>query len=92
MRGGRRVDVMSMLVKGDQEILLLKEHPRGHCLGTSQEVACTLIQRLRRLKKILLETSDDESADDETYKMSPVPPFENSSEDDIESIESELKR
>jgi hypothetical protein len=29
MRGGRRVDVMSTLVKGDQEILHLKEHPRG---------------------------------------------------------------
>jgi hypothetical protein len=39
-----------------------------------------------------IETSDDESADDETYKMSPVPPFENSSEDDVESIESELRR
>jgi hypothetical protein len=30
--------------------------------------------------------------DDETYKMSPVPPSENSSEDDVESIESELRR
>jgi hypothetical protein len=39
-----------------------------------------------------METSDDESADDETYKMSPVPPSENSSEDDVESIESELRR
>jgi hypothetical protein len=35
MRGGRRVDVMSTLVKGDQEILHLKEHPRGQCLGRS---------------------------------------------------------
>jgi hypothetical protein len=26
-----------------------------------------------------METSDDESADDEIYKMSPVPPSENSS-------------
>jgi hypothetical protein len=40
----------------------------------------------------LMETSDDESVDDETYKMSLVPPSENSSEDDIESIESELRR
>jgi hypothetical protein len=39
-----------------------------------------------------METSDDESANDETYKMSPVPPSENSSEDDVESIESELRR
>jgi hypothetical protein len=30
--------------EGDQEILHLKEHPRGQCLGTSQEVACTLIR------------------------------------------------
>jgi hypothetical protein len=35
VRGGRRVDMMSTLVKGDQEILHLKEHPRGQCLGTS---------------------------------------------------------
>jgi hypothetical protein len=39
-----------------------------------------------------METSDDESADDKTYKMSPVPPYENSFEDDVESIESELRR
>jgi hypothetical protein len=39
-----------------------------------------------------METSDDESADDETYEMSLVRPSENSSEDDIESIESELRR
>jgi hypothetical protein len=88
MRGGRRVDVMLTLVNGDQEILHLKEHPRGQCLGTSQEVTCTLIWRLRRLK----ETSDDDSADEKTYKMSPVPPSENSSEDNVESIESELRR
>jgi hypothetical protein len=30
--------------------------------------------------------------DDETYKMSSVPPSKNSSEDDVESIESELRR
>jgi hypothetical protein len=39
-----------------------------------------------------METSDDEYADDETYKMSPVPSSKNSSEDDIESIKSELRR
>jgi hypothetical protein len=39
-----------------------------------------------------METSDDESTDDETYKMSPVLPSENSSDDDVESIESELRR
>jgi hypothetical protein len=39
-----------------------------------------------------MKTSDDESADDETYKMYPIPPSKNSSEDDVESIESELRR
>jgi hypothetical protein len=39
-----------------------------------------------------METSDDEFADDETYKMSLVPLSGNNSEDDVESIESELRR
>jgi hypothetical protein len=39
-----------------------------------------------------METSDDESTNDETYKMSLVPPSINSSEDDVESIESELRK
>jgi hypothetical protein len=39
-----------------------------------------------------MEASDDESADDETYHMSLVPPSENSTEDDVESVESELRR
>jgi hypothetical protein len=39
-----------------------------------------------------METSDDESVNDKTYKMSLVPPSKNSSEDDVESIESELRR
>jgi hypothetical protein len=39
-----------------------------------------------------METNDDESANDKTYKMSPVPPSENSSKDDVESIENELSR
>jgi hypothetical protein len=39
-----------------------------------------------------METSDDEFTDDETYKMSPVPPSENSSEDNVKSIKSELRR
>jgi hypothetical protein len=37
MRGGGRVDVMSTLVKEDQEILHLEEHPREQFIGTSQE-------------------------------------------------------
>jgi hypothetical protein len=47
---------------------------------------------IEEVEEDLMETSDDESVDDETYKMSLVPPSENSSEDDIESIESELRR
>jgi hypothetical protein len=47
---------------------------------------------IEEVEKDPMETSDDESADDETYKMSPVPPSENSSEDDVESIDSELRR
>jgi hypothetical protein len=47
---------------------------------------------IEEVEKDPMETSDDESADDETYKMSPVPPSENCSEDDVESIDSELRR
>jgi hypothetical protein len=39
-----------------------------------------------------METSDDESVDDEIYKISPIPPSKNSSKDDVESIKSELER
>jgi hypothetical protein len=39
-----------------------------------------------------METSDDESVDDETYKMSPVPPSENSVEEDVESSDSGLRQ
>jgi hypothetical protein len=38
-----------------------------------------------------METSDDVSAEDETYRMSPVPPSENSAEDEIESGESGVR-
>jgi hypothetical protein len=38
-----------------------------------------------------METSDDELADAETYRMSLIPLSENSIEDDVESIESELR-
>jgi hypothetical protein len=39
-----------------------------------------------------METNNDEIADDETYRMSPVPPSENNAEDDVESVESELRK
>jgi hypothetical protein len=37
------------------------------------------------------ETSDDESAEDETYKMSPMPQSENSAKDEIESNDSGVR-
>jgi hypothetical protein len=85
MRGGRRVDVMSTRVKEVQGTL--QEQPRRQCIGTSQENVCTLIQR-EEVEEDLIETSDDESAKDETYKMSPMPQSENSAEDEIEGNES----
>jgi hypothetical protein len=39
-----------------------------------------------------METSDDESAEDKTYKMSPMPGSENSAEEDVESNSSEERR
>jgi hypothetical protein len=48
--------------------------------------------KIEEVEEDPMETSDDEAVDDETYKMSPVAPCENSSEDDVEIIESELRR
>jgi hypothetical protein len=38
-----------------------------------------------------MDTSDDESAEDETYRMSLVPPSENSTEDEIERNDSGVR-
>jgi hypothetical protein len=38
-----------------------------------------------------MDTSDDESIEDETYSMSPVPPSENNVEDEIESNDSRVR-
>jgi hypothetical protein len=62
---------------------VLRDFPRG-CMHIDMEI--------EEVEGDPMETSDDESTDDETYKMSPVPPSKNSSEDDVESIESELRR
>jgi hypothetical protein len=62
---------------------VLRDFPRG-CMHIDTEI--------EEVEEDPMETSDDESADDETYKMSLVPPSENSFEDDVESIESELRR
>jgi hypothetical protein len=42
LRGGRKVDVMLTLVKEDLEIVHLEDNPKGQCIGTSQEVTCTM--------------------------------------------------
>jgi hypothetical protein len=63
--------------------IVLRGFPRGHMHIDTE---------IEEVEEDPMETSDDESADDETYKMSPVPPSKNSSEDDVESIESELRR
>jgi hypothetical protein len=47
---------------------------------------------IEEVEEDLTETSDDESPSDETYKMSPVPPSENSNEDDDESNDSGVKQ
>jgi hypothetical protein len=47
---------------------------------------------IKEVEEDPVETSDDESTDDEIYKLSLVPPSKNSFEDDVESIESELRR
>jgi hypothetical protein len=51
MRVGRRVDVMLTWVKEDHAILHLQEHPRGQFIETSQEVAYTLIYKLKKRKR-----------------------------------------
>jgi hypothetical protein len=38
-----------------------------------------------------MDISDDESVEDETYRMSPVPPYENNAEDEIESDDSRVR-
>jgi hypothetical protein len=62
---------------------VLRDFPRG-CMHIDTQI--------EEVEEDSMETSDDEFVDDETYKMSLVPPSENSSEDDVESIESELRR
>jgi hypothetical protein len=62
---------------------VLRDFPRGRMHIDTE---------IEEVEEDPMETSDDESADDETCKMSPIPPSENSSEDDVESIESELRR
>jgi hypothetical protein len=62
---------------------MLRDFPRGRMHIDTE---------IEEVEEDPMETSDDESADDETYKLSLVPPSKNSSEDDVESIESELRR
>jgi hypothetical protein len=62
---------------------VLRDFPRGHMHIDMEN---------EEVEEDPMETSDDESADDETYKMSLVPPYENNSENNVGSIESELRR
>jgi hypothetical protein len=62
---------------------VLRDFSRGHMHIDTE---------IEEVEEDPMETSDDEYADDETYKMSLVPSSKNSSEDDIESIKSELRR
>jgi hypothetical protein len=62
---------------------MLRDFPRGRM---------HIDMDIEEVEEDPMKTSDDESADDETYKMSSVPSSENSSEDDVESIDSELRR
>jgi hypothetical protein len=53
-----------------------RDHPRGHLhIDTEIEV----------IEEDPMETSDDESVEDKTYRMSLMPPSENSAEEDDES-------
>jgi hypothetical protein len=69
--------------RGTSKGTVLRDFPRGRMHIDTE---------IEEVEEDPMETSDDESIDDETCKMSPVPPSENSSEDDVESIESELRR
>jgi hypothetical protein len=69
--------------QGTSKRTVLRDFPRGRMHIDTE---------IEEVEEDPMETSDDESTDDETYKMSLVPPSENSSEDDVESIESELRR
>jgi hypothetical protein len=61
---------------------VLRDFPRGR-MHINMEI--------EEVEEDPMETSDNESTDDETYKISLVPPSEKSPEDDVESIESELR-
>jgi hypothetical protein len=63
--------------------IVLRDFPRGRM---------HIDMEIEEVEEDPMETSDDESADDETYKIYLIPPSENSSKDDVESIESELRR
>ena len=62
---------------------VLRDFPRGRM---------HIDMEIEEVEEDPMETSDNESTDDETYKISLVPPSEKSPEDDVESIESELRR
>jgi hypothetical protein len=57
-----------------------RDFPRGH-MHNDMEI----------VEEDPMKTSDYESADDETYRMSPVPPSKNNVDDDVKSNDSGLR-
>jgi hypothetical protein len=87
MRGGRRVEAgergsRNPPPRGTSKRTVHRDFPRGHMHIDTE---------IDEVEEDPMETSGDESVDDETYKMSPIPPSKNSSENDVKSIESELR-
>jgi hypothetical protein len=60
-----------------------RDFPRGHT---------HIDTKIEEVEEDRMETSEDESADDETYKMFPMPASENSAEEDDEGDGSEEGR
>jgi hypothetical protein len=53
-----------------------RDHPRGHMHIDTE---------IEEIEEDPMETSDNKSIEDETYRVSPVPPSENNTEEDNES-------
>jgi hypothetical protein len=84
MRGERRVNVGEggsrnpPLPRSAKKIVHM-DYPRGHMHINTE---------IEEVEEDPMETSNDESAEDETYRMPPVPPSKNSTEEDDESNDS----
>jgi hypothetical protein len=93
MRGERIVEVMSTPVKEAQATppppqrcskrTVHRDFSRGHMHIDTE---------IEEVEENQIESSDDEFAEDETYKMSPMPASENSIEEDDESNDNEERQ